>query len=225
MSQYRNASEAEALANGVVIPTWKPFLRNWRIAYVLNSGSMKSGGIDVWAKIKKCSPLEKFRTDDDLLVVINAEIWAKLTSDQRTALLHHEFCHVGENDEGELVMLPHDLEEFGEVVKAHGLWRPAVEHFASQLTLRLNDGVDKPQPSFDPHGTGTPSVEDEPLPEMGGDEVSTVTLEANGKSVTMTGEEFDRATAALVDSVKEDVDLTTPEDGDEAEGSNLEVVN
>ena len=145
MSQYRRASEAEGLAIGTVIPTWKPFLSRWDIEYVLNAKPMKSRGVDVWAKIKKCSPLEKHLTDHDLLVIINEAVWNRLSRGQRLALLHHEFCHVDEDDDGELVMLPHDLEEFAEVVKVHGLWRQAVETFASQLELSLNEGVRKPR--------------------------------------------------------------------------------
>lgn len=194
MSQYTNASAAEALANGVVIPQYKPFLANWDIAYVMNSGSMKSKGVETWAKIKKCSPLDKHLNGHDLLVIINEAMWHRLTPDQRIALLHHEFCHVDENDEGELVMLTHDLEEFAEVVRCHGLWRPGVEHFASQLTLTLNEGVAKPMPHFDPHAPG--DAEDGAAMEPK-DGVDTVTITGNGRSVTMTDDEFARAAASL----------------------------
>ena len=206
MAKYTNASAAEALAEETVIPRYKPFLKDYKIGYV-EVDSMSSKGVTTWAKIKKCSPLEKHLSDYDILVLINREVWHRLTDRQKIALLHHEFCHTGENDAGDLVMLPHDLEEFGEVVKEHGLWRPAVDGFAAQLTLNLNEGAVQPRAWLDPHGTGGGKV---PVMEKA---VSKVTITGNGRTVELTDDEFGAAARSLDLERAAAVDDTLPPEG------------
>jgi len=53
----------------------------------------------------------------------------------KLALLDHELCHCGtsKNAKGEPVyyLRRHDLEEFEEVVRRHGLWRAGVVNFVN----------------------------------------------------------------------------------------------
>lgn len=193
MAEYTRVTEAEAISLETVIPRWKPFLNGWDIGYV-EVDKMRSKGVDVWAKVKKCSPLEKHLTDHDLLLITNGEVWPRLNRAQKIALLHHEFCHVEEikdkDGERQLSMLPHDLEAFAEEVRVHGLWRPAIENFASQLELNLNEGVTKPKPSLDPHAAGTAFAEtmdareDVAAPNGG---VTSVTFKTKDREVILKG--------------------------------------
>ena len=86
------------------------------------------------AKIRKASPVEKHLTGFDLVLTINLGAWVNLSPKQRIALLDHEFQHVGIDEEsGDVVMLNHDLEEFGVIVVRHGLWMPDVAAFAGVI--------------------------------------------------------------------------------------------
>lgn len=70
-------------------------------------------------------------------IEVSEEAWDTLDDAQRYALLDHELCHcsVTENDGGEMVMdlRPHDLEEFNDIVKRHGLWLDDVRAFAEAV--------------------------------------------------------------------------------------------
>ena len=69
---------------------------------------------------------EEFTPTADLLIVINAEIWRHFNYEQRTALLHHELCHVTTDYDkyGDLkyIIVTHDLEEFNQIVRLYGNW-------------------------------------------------------------------------------------------------------
>ena len=74
-----------------------------------------------------------------LLVEVNWEAWFLLTPAQKVALIDHELCHFGrEEDEktGEVtyVTLPHDVEEFAAVVQRWGIWKHDLERFARAVT-------------------------------------------------------------------------------------------
>lgn len=70
---------------------------------------------------------------------ISLDTWGKdvdgvrwgLSDEQRVALVDHELCHFSINEEGEPKLRSHTVEEFADVVKRHGLWKPDVEWFAT----------------------------------------------------------------------------------------------
>ena len=52
-----------------------------------------------------------------------------LTDAQRIALVDHELCHC-RVAKGKLKMRAHSIEEFTDIVRRHGLWKPDVQWFA-----------------------------------------------------------------------------------------------
>jgi hypothetical protein len=67
---------------------------------------------------------------------IASDTWEELTLDQRIALVDHELCHFGihsdeDKDEPEMIIVPHDIEEFNDIARRHGLWKSDVETFAA----------------------------------------------------------------------------------------------
>lgn len=54
-----------------------------------------------------------------------------LSDEQRVALVDHELCHFQVTEDGEPKLRSHTVEEFADVVKRHGLWKPDVEWFAT----------------------------------------------------------------------------------------------
>lgn len=75
---------------------------------------------------------------DYFVIEIAQEAWRFLSDTQKIALVDHELCHLTTdyNDAGErvLAIAPHDVEEFAEVVKRHGLWSGDVKAFINQAT-------------------------------------------------------------------------------------------
>lgn len=63
------------------------------------------------------------------------EEWHEASDGQRRALVDHELCHFYiDPEEGKLSIRGHDIEEFGAVVRRHGLWRKDLEWFAAQCS-------------------------------------------------------------------------------------------
>lgn len=163
-TEYWRAPEVERIANELIVKHHDHLNRtDVVIKCVFRDPAAKSKGRVVYGKARKVSGLTAYlvglehndRLDDgepaDFFVVeIAHEPWQGLTGRQRHALVDHELCHLDvELDENggdrKLCTRGHDLEEFTEVVKRHGLWRPTVVQFAetakaAQLAFPINAG-------------------------------------------------------------------------------------
>lgn len=64
------------------------------------------------------------------MIEINKQAWDPLNKKQKRALIDHELCHCLWDVEKGLYMRTHDVEEFSEIIKRHGLWQPDVQLFA-----------------------------------------------------------------------------------------------
>lgn len=74
-------------------------------------------------------------------ITCNAPIWQVLPERQREALVLHELLHLGTHEKtGDLVIVPHDVEEFGFVAATYGAWEPGLRDFAYQLQMGLGAG-------------------------------------------------------------------------------------
>lgn len=108
-------------------------------------------GTSDWAgKAKKCTAFERHVTGKTLFVFVNSDAWDALKHDQRLALIDHELCHFSRSktqivdpESGKWVdewnpaedpdswsMRDHDVEEFSDVIRRHGLWEQGIESFA-----------------------------------------------------------------------------------------------
>jgi len=107
-----------------------------KIAYVFEAKTVKRGGKVRLGTCRKQSDVSILVGKVDIIIGINKRKWLELDGKQRSALLDHEFCHVGiklDKDTGAVCgyrLLPHDLEEFNAVVDRHGLWSRDVKMFA-----------------------------------------------------------------------------------------------
>lgn len=113
----------------------------FRMGYALVWGKEPEGrgGIHVLAKAQKAPALWADLGEYDAVIVANEKAWRHLTTGQRTALVAHELCHIGENNDGRLTMLEHDIEEFAWIARRYGQWHSGLEHFAEQLGLGLSE--------------------------------------------------------------------------------------
>lgn len=156
---YTPAPEVQAIADKL-IDQYHDHLRRVRIEYVFVTELVKKGGKLIWGQARKVSGLsawlatpEEERSDEPnpfFVVEIILPMWNRLEERQRIALVDHELSHFSTDYNDKPLMIPHDLEEFTNVVRRHGLWRPEVEFFAEasrqfslpgfdKVTMKVND--------------------------------------------------------------------------------------
>lgn len=135
---YAHSTEA-ALIAADLIPKYHEHLRLVRIEYVFAQGALKSKGKELLGRAKKKSGLDAFlamqESQDEaqpfFVIEISKPAWDLLDKKQKRALVGHELCHcLWDVDKG-IYMRTHDVEEFSEIIKRHGLWQPDVELFAT----------------------------------------------------------------------------------------------
>ena len=146
--QFSTAPEVKDIARDLIV-NYHSYLLNARIEFVFCDPPAKSRGTEVWGSARKITGLAAFLASDNMLansderesffvVTIAKEIWKQLNEKQRRALVDHELCHLWVDEDGELKLIGHDLEEFGAVVSRHGLWREDITRFlVAQDSLAL----------------------------------------------------------------------------------------
>ena len=87
-----------------------------KIKFLLISGRVRYAG-----QISKASPLLKFLTGYDLIVLINKDVWDSLPQNGREAVVFHELYHIQVSD-GKVSLKKHDVEEFVKVIERYGPW-------------------------------------------------------------------------------------------------------
>lgn len=146
---FKEATEVKEIAEDI-IDKYHPHLQDAKdvIGYYFREGS------SAWAgKAKKCTAFERFVTGKMLFVFINSDAWNAMKHDQRVALVDHELCHFSRKsiqdvdpktgkwieiydpaDKAESWSIrEHDVEEFSDIIKRHGLWDTGIEKFAAAV--------------------------------------------------------------------------------------------
>lgn len=156
MADYREAPEVADLAQKLIdsVEDHEP-LRDPRVRVecVYRDKATRSKGRVQLGKARKVSGLNAFLANPesvqrDLFVIEIAEdCWDRLTDDQQLALVDHELahCRVEYDDVGtpQLSVVGHDLEEFEQIIRRHGLWQSDVASFGSAVQEQLALAVDE----------------------------------------------------------------------------------
>jgi hypothetical protein len=108
---------------GEVRDKHRPQISTLAIGCYYYNGSMRQNGREVVAKCHKVTRRERelFECEEDFQIVVARPTWEMLSGGQRVAWMHHELCHCGVDEDGQPYMVEHDLQEFAEVVRVHGL--------------------------------------------------------------------------------------------------------
>lgn len=176
-------SDVRELANDI-IAHHHPHLADADIVFLMRSPTAKAKGKITLGTAKKASPEHKalYQGDVDFIVTLAGAEWKDMTNRQRRALLDHELCHcVGDSENG-WGLRGHDVEEFAEIIRRHGLWHGDLET-VGETVRQLDLGLDDP-------GAGKPGKD-----VFGEDVTVTVWSEHGGvktEPVTMTGAEMGR---------------------------------
>lgn len=161
MAAWSPAPEVVEIARELirVVEDHEP-LAQVHIEFVWRDRASSSRDRTVLAKARKITGLNAFLVNHASGVVNGSEAnepffvvevafdtWGRLTPEQRVALVDHELCHlsVDRDDDGGLVLSlrGHDLEEFGCIVRRHGLWKSDVTRFAGEVVEQLALSIDE----------------------------------------------------------------------------------
>lgn len=96
-----------------------------------NKGKMIAGSARILRGLSSLWASEE--GDEFFAIVLAQDIWERADEYFRRALLDHELCHCKVTDEGKLVTVGHDVEEFAEIVTRHGLWQQDLQTFMGEL--------------------------------------------------------------------------------------------
>lgn len=113
------------------------------------------GGVDWAGKAKKCTSFERDVTGRILFVFILHSAFENWPPEKLEALIDHELCHIRrktgtiitdpntmkvikrewakKDDPDNWYIQDHDVEEFSDVIRRHGLWDQGVERFAEAV--------------------------------------------------------------------------------------------
>lgn len=148
---YVDAPEVREIAEGL-IPKHHQHLIDLPIRYVFRSKTRKLRGSLAYAtaEVMKGREAVGWMTEDEVQsqyerfqnpyqifwMEVSAQLWETLSDPQKIALIDHELCHfiIEEDDlnpEPRLGIKPHDIEEFTDVVRRHGLWEPGLVEFGA----------------------------------------------------------------------------------------------
>lgn len=148
---FDKAEEVQVIAEQL-IPQHHPHLAD-AVDEDLIGYYFRDGNADWAGKAKKCTAFERHITGKILFVFINRDSWNSMGLEQRTALIDHELCHFTrnsfkdyDNEKKEWIITyedalepknwgirDHDVEEFSEIIKRHGLWETGIEKFAAAV--------------------------------------------------------------------------------------------
>lgn len=125
MSNIRKCSGDVYSLMSELINEYHPHLRNAKIECLFTDKGRKRAGKLIVATCEAVNATYNYLTDIDFIITIFDKAWDQLADKEKQYILDHELCHafVGENKHGEPVykVVPHDLEEFNEIVERYGL--------------------------------------------------------------------------------------------------------
>ena len=117
------------LIAAVLIKAFHVHLRKRSIAYLWVE-RMSDGGMEKLGTASRAAAKVKFLAEVDFILTFNHTAWKVLSTDQRVALVDHELTHCTIDGESLAPLLvPHDVEEFGAIVRKYGLWKPDLKRF------------------------------------------------------------------------------------------------
>lgn len=108
-----------------------------RVFYFFKTKHRKKGDKAVLGTCSLLNEKMQLMCPYDYCLEIADDAWQQLNETQRKALLLHELKHIqvveGEDGETKYRLRLHDLEEFSQVVKIFGLWKPDIVEFSKAL--------------------------------------------------------------------------------------------
>jgi hypothetical protein len=141
--EFSIAPEVERIAEKL-IEIFKPELEDWGvpIKYVFCSENPTKDGQAKTGLARKVTGFYAYLAGypDGLFVLETGRpAYDQLTPQQKIAYVHHELCHFGIGELGNLTLYPHDIEEFSEIAEVHGAYHTGLQLFGEALEKGESD--------------------------------------------------------------------------------------
>ena len=139
--EFTSSPEVEEIAEKL-IEILKPELEGFTIRYIFNSENPKKDGREVIGLARKVVGLNAYLAGEPegfFVLETGLPAYEELTTNQKIAYVHHELCHFGIDDPGNLSIIPHDIEEFNEVAAIHGAYFDRLQIFADAVEKGNSD--------------------------------------------------------------------------------------
>lgn len=124
MDYYALTVEYDEIAEEIIKEKRKDILAlGISVGFITSTKEKKHGRTKlVLGECKKVSEIERVFCPYDFLIIIYEVNCAGLTADQMKILIWHELNHIGVDPKnGEFFVKPHDVEEFDDIINAHGI--------------------------------------------------------------------------------------------------------
>lgn len=92
-----------------------------RIAYLYSDSEKKRNGKAVYADTEKLSDKVKTIAKCDFIITFYRPNCAGLDPSKMRILMYHELKHVGFEPGGACHIIPHDVEDFADIIEKHGM--------------------------------------------------------------------------------------------------------
>ncbi len=141
--EFEPAPEVQEIAEKL-IEIFKPELEDWDIPikYIFCSENPKKDGRECIGLARKVTGFHAYLAGyPDGLFVLETGLpaYRSLTPNQKIAYVHHELCHFGIGEMGNMAIIPHDIEEFNEVAEVHGAYFERLQIFADAVEKGNSD--------------------------------------------------------------------------------------
>lgn len=98
-----------------------PAMPECRIAYLYSDQEKKSSGRKVYADTEKVGDKAKTLMPFDFIITFYQPNCAALPPEKMELLMYHELRHVGFDLDGKCRIIPHDVEDFSDILEEHGM--------------------------------------------------------------------------------------------------------
>lgn len=141
MKEFADAPEIRTIAEKL-IEIFKPELEGFEIRYVFATENPKKDGRECIGLARKVSGFYAYlagSSESFFVIETGLPAYEELTPNQKIAYVHHELCHFGVSELGQLAIIPYDIEEFTEVAAIHGAYFDRLQIFADAVEAGNSD--------------------------------------------------------------------------------------
>ena len=141
MAEFSKITEEVIDIATEIIDEYIPELQDASIGFLFRDKAPKKGNGVVLGQARRVgAEYAALGLDYDFIIWLAEDWYYNLDDGQRKALIHHELLHCEityKDDEPVAKMRNHDFEEFNDIIKIYGFWRPRSEDLVEAVQAAL----------------------------------------------------------------------------------------